>query len=294
MEKTEQLLSKNWEETNNFIALIDLWFDLFNSRVPYDEKQSRNVHGLILQQQNHTLQEMVNTAHSMRVYYKKDLYPLQKGRIISSLSLPKLYDMVQNIYGLSYLLTYRLNQDRLEHFFACIRQMGSGYDHPSLVLSKYRIKSHLVGKESMLLGSNYNSEKENNDVLISEGSVSSLHVNKSTDHENNEKSLLRELSLTAMWFTTLSFQDPGEEYQDESMNLSKWDFDLDLACMLCGCIAHKFPQYQHLGSKVEKGDVTFVSVAGRQSGKVMVNSDDFFEKLKSMESLFQCRHSESP
>ena len=38
------LESKHWESTRDFIRLADAWFDLFNSRVPYDKKPYKDMH----------------------------------------------------------------------------------------------------------------------------------------------------------------------------------------------------------------------------------------------------------
>lgn len=41
------LRSKNWEVISEFMMLSDSWFDLFNSKVPADEKSSRDAYELI-------------------------------------------------------------------------------------------------------------------------------------------------------------------------------------------------------------------------------------------------------
>lgn len=116
------------------------------------------------------------TAKSMRVCGSKSLYQFQKGPVILSQSLPKLYEMLKERYNISYILTYRLNQDGLEHLFAYLQQMGASYDQPTLVSFTYRVRTHLLGKKSVLVGSSYNSETDNSDIWMSEGSFSKLDI----------------------------------------------------------------------------------------------------------------------
>lgn len=103
--------------------------------------------------QNKTLHDMIRVSKEMKVIKSNRLYPFQKGLIISCNSLMKLLRMVKDKLQTSYILTYRLNQDGLEHFFGCIRQMGACHQHLSPVAFKHRIRAHILGKESKLLGS---------------------------------------------------------------------------------------------------------------------------------------------
>lgn len=49
---------------------------------------------------------------------------------------------------IKYIITCRLNQDLLEHFFSFIRATGGAYDHPTALDFKYRLKRYIVGKYS--------------------------------------------------------------------------------------------------------------------------------------------------
>lgn len=109
---------------------------------------------------------MLTTANTVQTGNKKILYPFQKSLIISCHSLSKLYEFVKVKYNVTYIMTYRLNQDALEHFFGRIRQMGVSHQHPSPVQFKYRIRSFLVGKSCDLLGGNHNIQRENNDIIF--------------------------------------------------------------------------------------------------------------------------------
>ena len=57
-----------------------------------------------------------------------------------------------------------------------------------------------------------------------------------------------------------------------------------------GFIAHKFPQYDYLGSKASNEEDTWIGVISRGNKKLMKPSHEFLEKLKKMENLFLCHH----
>lgn len=83
------------------------------------------------------------------------MYMFQKGLLVSSHSLQKVYEVVTKSYTIKFTVTYRLNQDALEHFFASIRQMGSSCDLPSTVLVKRRIKRYLLASNTALVSENH-------------------------------------------------------------------------------------------------------------------------------------------
>ena len=248
-------LDKHWEKTSQFISLTDSWFDLFNSRVPRDRKISRNAYGLNLENQNEILKCMTETVKSMKVIGSKSLYPFQKGLLVSSESLPKLQEMVKEKFDISYLLTYRLNQDGLEHFFACLRQMGACYQHPSAVAVKHRVRSHLLGKDSYLMGSKYNTESDCKGDNLTAGTFSFLD-DDTPSQDNDDESLQRELSLSAMIFCLPDECDGEGKENDVTKSLEVENEQLEDAVerggleYFAGFIAHKFPKYANLGSYV--------------------------------------------
>ena len=139
---------------------------------------------------------MFKTAKSMNVNSRNNIYPFPKGLVISSLSLMKLYDMLKKSYDMKYLLTYRLNQDGLEHFFASARQMGACNEHPSPISFKHRVRAYLFYRESELVTNLQNIDKENNDVSLTEKSFVELNAGQEENIDN-------ELCLSAMLFTNM-------------------------------------------------------------------------------------------
>lgn len=141
------LESRNWKETSDFIFLIDELFAIINSCHMYGNIQTRNAFGIDINKQINILAKVAALMSDMKVKSPKTRshYKFQKGVMFSSQSLIGLYNMLKPSYEIDYIMTTRLNQDCLEHFFACIRQMSRPHDHPNAVSFKYRLVT-LVGK----------------------------------------------------------------------------------------------------------------------------------------------------
>ena len=286
------LKSKDWDDTSKFIALVDAWFDVFNSRAPVDKKKNRVAFGIHLSEQRNILKSMMNTVQNMSVGRNISLYPFQKGILVSCQSLLKLYDFLNTEFGLKYIITYRLNQDGLEHFFGYLRQMGALYQHPNPVQVKYRVRSYLLGKNCELVGSNYNTEKENKEVSLSEMTYPDAAVSSDS---SEDVSLESELMLSAMLFSSdpdfeIEISEPTElsfSVQQESLEER---MEAEGLQYVGGFIAKKFPQYSFLGTKVTADDNTWIGEICREEGKLMTPSHEFHEKIKLMEKLFVCYH----
>ena len=92
----------------------------------------------------------------MRVRNKASLLPFQNGILVSTNALSLLYEELKNTYGISYLLTYRLNQDVLELFFGIMRSMGGLHDHPTPLEFKYRIRNFLLSRNKSIVSQSAN------------------------------------------------------------------------------------------------------------------------------------------
>ena len=296
------LKSKDWKETSKFISIVDAWFDVMNSRVLYDRKPSRNAYGIQLGHQDSVLEEMITIAKSMKITRRNHLYQFQRGLVVSSQSLQNLYEMVKEKYGLTYILTYRLNQDGLEHFFGYIRQMGSAYDHPSPLSFKHRVRAHLLGKDSKLMGSKYNVITENNDVPMISDSFSKDMLSISDSENSVTDSLQNELSLSAVILTNLHIDDIDDPYISDGKENQDFPDDsipfLNLGSEMKkeglryfgGYIAFKFPQHEFLGSHVTSQNNSWNAVASWKPGSLMTPSESFWCDLQKMEHLFLCYH----
>jgi len=116
--------------------LVNDWFDLLNSINLYGNNTT--AYGEDIKKQNETLDKMDNFIKEMRVHGKRSLMQFQKGILLTNQSLRNLYQDMKENFGLTYILTRRLNQDVLENLFSFLRGMGGANDHPTPLDFKYR------------------------------------------------------------------------------------------------------------------------------------------------------------
>ncbi len=140
--------SKNWSPTADFIQLINDWFDIFNLSIKIDSAGKRHAFQKY-DKQLETISKITKTIKCLRVSGK--FLRFQKGILISCQSLETLYSSLHERFGMSYIMTRRLNQDILEHFFSVIRQMGRCHDHPTSLSFHHRLKVYIMGKETSSL-----------------------------------------------------------------------------------------------------------------------------------------------
>lgn len=153
----------------------------------------------------------------------------------------------------------------------------------------------------MLVGDKYNCDQENTDISLTRNSFTNSATVQAEVCKSHEKSLQDELSLTAMLFADLDADESVVEdanLENEKMNCEDFGTSLEDAVEMEGLryvggyIARKFPQYDYLGATVPPGYKSWIGAVEREPGKLTVPSSDFFAKLKSMETLFQCHHRE--
>jgi hypothetical protein len=131
------------QELAIFIRNMNDWFDILNSHntlptVPLKKPFSNTF------DQAETLVRVLDMVKNMIRRDKKSIQVFQKGIIISTISIKSLfYDMKQR-YGISYILTYKVNQDVLENLFSRIRCWG-GTDHPTPLRTISRLKLIILG-----------------------------------------------------------------------------------------------------------------------------------------------------
>lgn len=128
-------------------------------------------------------------------------------------------------------------------------QMGSLYQHPTATEVKFRIRAYLLGQNCELVGSNYNTEKENHDISLSEKSFSDHDEGLSENNKTETDTIESELVLPVMVFASdLSFDNEGSE--GSSVPISAKEGNLE-DCIEAeglrnveGFIAHKFHKYE--------------------------------------------------
>jgi len=127
----------NSEEAAYVIKLCNDWFDIFNAKCMYGKHDGKNAYGVDIEKQNSILNNMTTFITELRLSRHKSLLLFQKGIIVSNTSLQEMLPYLQEKYStsnfkVSYIITYRINQDVLEHFFSFIRSIGGAYGHPHL------------------------------------------------------------------------------------------------------------------------------------------------------------------
>lgn len=154
----------NAVDTADFFKLVNDWFDIHNSSVKtycYPGKVSiiykvldaffniiiiiiKEPFGLSLENQKYILNKMDEVMSTPIIPGHKFLSPFQKGILISNAALIQLHEYVAK-YNINYLVTNRLNQDVLEHFFGAMRSKGGLNDHPTPKEFKYRLRKYILG-----------------------------------------------------------------------------------------------------------------------------------------------------
>lgn len=305
------LETRNWEETANFISLVDEWFDIMNSSAKYGDVPSRNAFGTDLENnQINILHKMSDMMETMRVQNSrpKGLYPFQKGIILSCKSLVRLLERLNAMYNLEFIITQRLNQDSLEHFFGCIRQMSGPHDHPNAVDFKHRLKKFLLGREvSLVSEKNNSSSTDENSECLSRELVAVQNSDK--DKIVHERELALEICLTSLAFKNMDFELENEKdatadlddltscptKQDKIAVLTTSDvIEEESLRYIGGYIVKKFAfKYPYLGLKV----IDKVSSSCTKTWTEMINkgglhipSDDFLSKLTVMREVVTAIH----
>lgn len=205
--------SENFKSTAKYIELVDEWFDVMNSCRKYSDKSSRNGFGVNLDRQHKVLQEMISVTNTMRVENsrRKGLYQFQKGILLSSQSLTGLYNMMHELFGIEYILTRKLNQDCLEHFFGCIRQMDGTYDHPTPLTFKHRMRKLLSGREVELLAKKTNC----NEGEFEKFTTVAPFVSTVSEEAYGTHDLDKELYMTAASFKAMDLTFEAENELDD-------------------------------------------------------------------------------
>lgn len=152
-----------------------------------------NAYGIDVDEQNKIINNMNEFIMEIRVGQRNSLLQFQKGILLSNQSLQAMFVYLQNQYSsetcnIQYVLTRRLNQDILENFFSYIRSMGSGYDHPTPVEVKNRLKWYILGKHSEhVLSERRNTENDSCDSLTTETDQNDLNAIYLTDRISQEE-----------------------------------------------------------------------------------------------------------
>uniref|UniRef100_A0A1B0D942 Uncharacterized protein n=1 Tax=Phlebotomus papatasi TaxID=29031 RepID=A0A1B0D942_PHLPP len=276
-----KLRSPNWRETAEFIKLVNDWFDLLNSSVPYRDSRER-VHAYCASPvQNQILTEMKSVA--INLLRRKTKLPFQNGIIMFSNALPLLYQSVRKTHNVQYILTSRLSQDVLEHFFSVVRSIGGLHDHPHALEFKYRFRR-------LLISSNTESMSRERNVLPDKGCSS----NFITSYANSPEVIVSQETL-ADFAEPENTEHPEQDHED---NADPSYVEDNVLCLqeiqecgleyIAGYVAFKrrgtevlgYPTSQHAG--VNSRWIQLLSEGG-----LYCPTDDFLALVYVMERIFE-------
>lgn len=219
--------NSNWELASYCVQLFNDWFDLFNSKSRFvGNCPTRNAFGTDFENQKKKLNDMSEFISCLRVGKHKELIPFQKGILLSNKSLIEMFQYLTEKYKIEYIMTYRLNQDVLENFFAYIRGMGGPNDHPSPMDFKYRLRWYILGKHSSAIFTENRHTMEANDTCLlnilneSDGPSTSLPSSSITVEEE-------EICLTQKMLANFAHKETDTEQYEEEALLSKYFVDPD-------------------------------------------------------------------
>ena len=221
--------------------------------------------GLQLEVQEKILDTMSDTMYKMRVKGKSSLMPFQKGIIQSNNALKLLFKDLKEIFGLNYILTYRLNQDVLEQFFGQMRSKGGLYDHPDALDFRYRLRNFILGRNEGSMSEEANVEEDdtpdgpiNNigEILLSGKCLSSLTTESSANQENG-----------------------ADDSEFHELN----DLKYDALEHLTGYICHKMKLVE---SRTEQDQATFTWTDQLSEGGLIKPPEELVKKMAELEVIF--------
>lgn len=161
-----------WEETADFVELVNDWFDVCNSHTKYGSHPGIHGYGVSLEYQSKILDRMSYVMENIRSISKNSrMLPFQKGIILNNMALKELLVYLKQKYvgsEIDYILTRKLNQDVLEQAFATFRSMGRTHENPSALDIKYRIRNYLLGRHAatILAANTTNAEMQGDGEII--------------------------------------------------------------------------------------------------------------------------------
>lgn len=302
--------SQACDPTAELILLADQWYDILN--VSHYDNAKLPFMGDATQVK--ILKDMIDLMEKSRIIRWNDekqrleehFYPFQKGIIISSLSLMNLFHELRRDYPkCEYLLTARLNQDPVEHFFGVIRSMEGPFDAPNPVVFVNRIKKYMLGRRSALTASQPNTTCATECIKLTETHRNTLklfqkfsspmgsniqsilrtrkEVEKAVDYQSTERSA----SLTGKVLIGV-IDDTMEEDELDTEEFELPDYEADGFLYVLGFIAHK---YEELRESTQVVTGPYASWIDRKSrGNLKHMRRDYITHFKKMEQIFRKHH----
>uniref|UniRef100_A0A2S2NYW9 Transposable element P transposase n=1 Tax=Schizaphis graminum TaxID=13262 RepID=A0A2S2NYW9_SCHGA len=213
-EKVESL--KNSNETQKFVDIFNRTFDALNRKYPAEGIRNNSIDFDVLEDTYAWLNSWENCVKNKLIsedeYLTKNTSDGLRVTIKSTIELSKY---LINDCGYSYVLSSKMNQDRLEQFFGMARQATGPNDHPTTptfiqiykMLSVYSIlKPPKTGNCKIL---------EKNTPKITLNDIKSIFVNDKVDKEDKLLKLQERLDLIVKegkWETEDVFESDIHNY----------------------------------------------------------------------------------
>lgn len=156
-------IEKDAHVTAEFIDNFDKLFDTFNSSQMHDTHPYKQA---MKQDTDHIafLKQMQMWLNCVNVTGRHKELPCLEGWKLNINSLLQLWDYMKSVSE-SYILTRRLNQDCLEHFFGSIRGKGGHRDNPDPCHFRLDYRQATIEK-LIVFGNNTNCEVEDVHLLL--------------------------------------------------------------------------------------------------------------------------------
>uniref|UniRef100_Q7M4J6 P element homolog (Lu-P1 element) n=1 Tax=Lucilia cuprina TaxID=7375 RepID=Q7M4J6_LUCCU len=260
-------------ETAELIQTVNNWFDVVNSSMNTFGLPGKEPYGVDLESQQNKLEQMNQLMAVPIIPGRKSLEPFQKGILMTNRALVMLYDDVKK-YDMTYILTNRLNQDVLEHFFGAIRSKGGLNDHPSPQDFKFRLRKYILARNTEYLNGTGNVENDNTEWLNSTNfTITSL---AKVDEVSEEIHLDCQAPISIHAPTEEQFLDLDETDLDDIGILQE-----DALEYISGYIIRK-----HNLEEYQCRENTFTWVDEVSKGSLKKPSNFFLQKIKSLEVVF--------
>lgn len=149
--------------TAEFIEHFDSLFDVFNSRVLRTSKKMRSA--VTPSSEHHTfLRTSLDWLQKIKQAKNGKTLPCLTGWRLAINCLLNLWSHLNTQFGVSFLLTSRLNQDCIENFFSQIRNKGGNRDNPDAV--QFRAAYRAIAVDSIFVLSSSSNCEEDIDTFI--------------------------------------------------------------------------------------------------------------------------------
>lgn len=157
---------QNCEECCDMFKLTSTWFNIMNSSEPEssDTQSSVPPYGIAPAIENHLLEKMSKFITDVRVIGKDHKLSFQKGILQCCIAIKLLFKDLQKRFGLKYLVSSRLNNDKLENIFDILGTNGGQNSLPDRKEFRLRLTAYVLGRSKSSTASEFKNEDPKNNL----------------------------------------------------------------------------------------------------------------------------------